>query len=208
MGQFIAARQVERLHTVVGSDVTTGTSVIIEENFARFLKLFEAHLHAGHEFLLGSRPCAADFALFGQLHPMITLDPETSRRVFEISRSVWFWYNSIKDMSGFSIKDEGGGWFELDALPDTLLDILVEAGRMYAPFMLANAAAVSSDDDELDCMLDGETVRWQQNSFKYQAKCLGWLQQHYASLSAMDRSAVDSVLKSSDLSTMFAGAKL
>jgi hypothetical protein len=79
---------------------------------------------------------------------------------------------------------------------------------MYAPFMLANAAAVSSGDDELDCMLDGETVRWQQNSFKYQAKCLGWLQQHYASLSAMDRSAVDSVLKSSDLSTMFAGAKL
>ena len=49
---------------------------------------------------------------------MITLDPETSRRVFEISRSVWFWYNSIKDMSGFSIRDEGGGWVAPDALPD------------------------------------------------------------------------------------------
>ena len=77
-----------------------------------------------------------------------------------------------------ALQGEGGGWFELDALPDTLLEILVECGRMYAPFMLANAAAVSSGDDELDCMLDGETVRWQQNSFKYQAKCLGWLQQH------------------------------
>ena len=34
---------------------------------------------------------------------MITLDPETSRRVFEISRSVWFWYNSIKDMSNHDV---------------------------------------------------------------------------------------------------------
>ena len=60
---------------------------------------------------------------------MITLDPETSRRVFEISRSVWFWYNSIKDMSGFSIRDEGGGWFAPDALPENLLAILHECGR-------------------------------------------------------------------------------
>ena len=186
--------------------VATGTSAIIEENFARFLQLFEAHLHAGHEFLLGTRPCAADFALFGQLHPMITLDPETSRRVFEISRSVWFWYNSIKDMSGFSIRDEGGGWFAPDALPETLLAILHECGRLYAPFMLGNAAAVAAGEDEVDCMHDGGAVRWRQNSFKYQAKCVGWLREDYASLPAAERGAVDAVLAGGGLAAMFAEA--
>ena len=50
-----------------------------------------------------------------------------------------------------------------------------ECGRLYAPFMLGNAAAVAAGEDEVDCMLDGGAVRWRQNSFKYQAKCVGWL---------------------------------
>ena len=57
LANFVAGRQVGRLHDVVGSDETTAP--IIEENFIRLLHLMEAHLHAGHEFLLGSRPSSS-----------------------------------------------------------------------------------------------------------------------------------------------------
>ena len=43
-------------------------------NTARYLQLMDNHLKAGYRFCLGSRPCGADFAMFGQLHPMISLE--------------------------------------------------------------------------------------------------------------------------------------
>jgi len=170
------------------------TGPVIERSFERVCTLLEAHLHAGHDFLLGSRPSAADFALFGQLHPMIALDVETSRKVFAASRSVFFWYHSLKDLSGFSIQDEADGWFEPAALPPTLIALLGEVGRLYVPFLIANAHAVAAGQKQFECKLDGGGVTWQQASFKYQAKCLGWLREQYAALPRNDREAVDKAL--------------
>ena len=74
---FVRNRQVSRMG-VVGSNSITGP--VIEAGYERVVKLLEAHLEAGYPFLLGSRPSAADFAVLGQLHPMISLDAETSRQ--------------------------------------------------------------------------------------------------------------------------------
>jgi hypothetical protein len=191
-GASFARRQVARLRDVVGSNEVTGP--VIEQSFRRLCSLLEAHFHAGHNFLLGSRPSAADFALFGQLHPMVSLDVETSRRVFAASRSVFFWYHSLKDLSGQSIEDEAAGWVEPSALPPTLKALLAEVGRLYAPFMVANAEAVAASKREFECWLDGGTVKWHQASFKYQAKCLHWLRDGYKALSQNERQVVNTML--------------
>lgn len=190
-GRNFAERQTTRLRAVVGSNEVTAP--VIEESFCRFCKLLEAHIHAGHTFLFGSRPSAADFALFGQLHPMIALDPETSRRVFAASRTVWFWYHSLKDLSGLSLRDGPEGWFDPEHLPPTLVAILVDMGRLYAPFMTANAQAVAAGK-EVQCYLDQGNVPWRQASFKYQAKCVGWLREHWSSLPQEDRRKVEPLL--------------
>lgn len=194
LGATMAQRQVARLHDVVGSNEVTAP--IIERSLERVCGLLEAHLHAGHDFLLGSRPSAADFALFGQLHPMISLDVETSRKVFAASRSVFFWYHSLKDLSGLSLRDESTGWFEPCSLPPTLLALFAEVGRLYAPFMVANARAIAAGQTVVECTLDGGRVPWKQASFKYQAKCLGWLREEYAALSPASRETVDAALAS------------
>lgn len=54
---------------------------MIESCFWRLAGKIEAHLEAGYPFLLGSRPSAADFAVLGQIHPMISMDPETSHMI-------------------------------------------------------------------------------------------------------------------------------
>ena len=55
-------RQVGRLG-IVGSNEVTGPH--IEKSFERLCRLLGDHFEAGHEFLFGTRPSAADFAIYG-----------------------------------------------------------------------------------------------------------------------------------------------
>ena len=84
-GDAIRARQVGRLSVVGSNPVTAAT---IEASFRDFVAALDAHLAAGHPFLLGSRPSAADFAVLGQLHPMIALDRTTSQFIRGLSPRV------------------------------------------------------------------------------------------------------------------------
>jgi len=191
---FAKERQVGRL-AVVGSNAATAT--VIEESFCRILGLLAAHFDSGFQFLLGSRPSVADFALYGQLHPMVHLDVHVSARVFDASPRVWFWVHSMRDLSGLSLQNEDAGWLpQADGapLPPTLRDLLQELGRMYVPFMLANARAVELGQKEVRVALDNGQAIWEQPSFKYQAKCVRWLREAYEQLMDADRKWLDSQL--------------
>ena len=175
---FVQSRQVGR-REIVGSTPTTRK--LIEDGFNTYVALLDAHLAAGHRFLLGSRPSAADFAVFGQLHPMIALDPNTSRGVHDASVRVPAWYNTTADLSGLSLASETEGWLDPEQpLPPTLLALLAEAGRTYAPFMVANAQAVRAGIAEV--VLELDDGRWAQPAFRYQSKCLATLRAGFALL--------------------------
>ena len=135
---------------------------------------------------------------------MIALDPATSQKVLVASRTTWFWYHSMKDLSGRSLADDAAGWLSCDEpLPPTLTAILEEVGRMYAPFMVANAKAVAAGEKQLECNLDGGKVHWSQPSFGYQAKCLKWLREDYGGLGDGDRAWVDGLLVDTGITVMF-----
>ena len=70
-------------------------------------------------------------------------------------------------------------------MPDTLRALLAEVGRVYAPFLLANAAALERGAEQVECAIDGRP--WVQRPFPYQGKCLRWLREGYAALAAGDR---------------------
>ena len=59
------------------------------------------------------------------------------------------------------------GWLQIDDL-GPCVDLLHEAGRTYAPFMLANAAALSSGADEVVCEIDG--LEYRQGPFQVPGK--------------------------------------
>ena len=44
---------------------------------------------------------------------MIALDPQTSQRVLAASRTTWFWYHSMKDLSGRSLANDEAGWLDV-----------------------------------------------------------------------------------------------
>ena len=80
--------------------------------------------------------------------------------------------------------------------------MLAEAGRTYAPFMVANAEALMSGADEVVCQIDGQNYR--QGPFKYQGKCLTWMRDAHAALADADRARVDELLAGTGCEALFA----
>jgi glutathione S-transferase len=194
LGEMFAKRQIDRLW-VVGSNETTGP--LIEASYVRLLALLDARLTESR-FVMGARPGASDFALYGQLTQLVQFDPTPSAIALETAPRVVAWVDFVDDLSG--VEPAENGWIQRDAVPETLRALLAEAGRVYAPLLLANAAALARGADQVECTVDGR--RWVQKPFPYQGKCLEWLRADYAQLPLASRHAVDCVLEGTGLESL------
>jgi glutathione S-transferase len=192
--QFVTERQVGRLY-VVGSNDTTAP--VVDASYRRFLAAMEAHL-VNQKFMLGGRPGAGDFALYGQLTQLVGFDPTPRAIAHEVSMRTVAWVDQLNDQCGLEPRDED--WVSLEDQPDSLRLLLSEIGRVYAPAQLANAAAVAAGEKEWECEIDG--ARWTQQTFPYQAKCLKWTNELYHALDEGDRARVDGVLQGTGVESM------
>ncbi len=193
--KMIAERQIERLW-VVGSNDTTAP--VIEESYVRFLRAFDAHLQQTR-FVLGARPAACDFAIFGQLTQLALFDPSPAAVTLAESARVCAWTDAAEDLSGLEPEDDG--WLPAAAAPDTLRGILAEVGRHHAPFLLANAAALERGAERVETEIAGRP--WVQKPFPYQGKCLRWLRESHARLDASARSTVSDLLAGTGCESLF-----
>lgn len=194
-GDDFAKRQIDRLW-VVGSNETTGP--VIEESYERFVELFEDHLRS-HRFVMGGRPGCSDFALYGQLTQLALFDPTAVATTFEHGARVTAYTDLTEELSGLEPTEEQ--WFTRASLPDTFRALLAEVGRVYAPFLLANAAALESGSQLVECEISGKP--WTQKPFPYQGKCLAWLREDYAKLAPGDRGFVDETLAGTGCERLF-----
>lgn len=195
-GEKFSRRQIERLW-VVGSNETT--AALIEDSYSRLLALLSARLTESR-FVMGARPGTSDFGLYGQLTQLTGFDPTPSVIALAKAPRVTAWVDIVEDLSGLEPTDDG--WMKRDAIPPTVRALLAEAGRVYVPFLLANAAALQSGAERVECDIDGRS--WVQKPFPYQGKCLAWLRRDYGALAAVDRAAVDAVLRGTGCERLFA----
>ena len=108
----------------------------------------------------------------------------------------------VDDLSWLPVDDSANaGWAPVEALPSGTKKLLTEIGRTYAPFMVANAAALQAGAEEMSCRIDDATYR--QAPFGYQGKCLGWLRDEYRALTDRDRDRVDAVLADTGCEILF-----
>ena len=175
----ITERQISRLRYVGSSEITRST---IEQSFERFISLLDKHLQQ-LPFLLGKRPAACDFAVYGQLTCMALFDPTPQQIILQTAPRVYAWTELLEDLSGYETLSDD--WIDIADFPATLTAILEEIGHLYVPYLLANAVAVENKQEQLDMELDGRP--WQQNPFPYQAKCLHKIRDVYAQLSDLEK---------------------
>jgi glutathione S-transferase len=192
--QYYIDRQVGRLY-VVGSNDTTAP--VIDASYRRFLAAMENHL-ANQKFMLGNRPAAGDFGLYGQLTQLVGFDPTPRAITHEVSSRTVAWVDQMSDQSGHEPSEQD--WIALDDQPDSLRGLMEEIGRVYAPAQLANARAVQAGEKTWEAEIDG--AQWTQRTFPYQAKCLQWTDERYRALSEADRASVDALLEGTGVETM------
>jgi len=194
-GTAFAKRQIARL-AVVGSN--EGTAPVIEASFLRLLGLLDARLTQAR-FVLGERPATCDFALFGQLTQLTGFDPTPMALARRTAPRVTAWVDVVEDLSGLEPQD--GDWAPREKLADVLRPLLAEIGRVYVPFLLANAEALAHSAQQMECVIDGRP--WVQRPFPYQGKCLRWLREGRAALDPGDRGAVDTLLAGTGCERLF-----
>ncbi|MEE8558334.1 MAG: glutathione S-transferase N-terminal domain-containing protein [Myxococcota bacterium] len=193
--RFICERQIGRLG-VVGSNETT--KPVIEESYRRLLRLLDARLQET-PFVLGERPAACDFGLFGQLTQLALFDPTPAAVTLREAPRVVAWCQLVEDLSGLEPKESD--WVTRDSVPKTVRGLLGEVGRVYAPFLLANAAALERGHSQVEGEIDGR--KWVQKPFPYQGKCLRWLREAHAALAREDRAALDTLIRGTGCEALF-----
>ncbi len=191
----IRERQISRLR-YVGSNSTTRES--IEQSFKRFIELLDNHL-TDMPFILGKRPSSCDFAVFGQLSCLALFDPTPQQIILQSWPRVHAWTEVLEDLSGYELLE--GDWSGLWPLPKSVVGILEEVGRLYAPYLIANAEAVANNEELLKLTLDGRA--WEQVPFRYQVKCLQWIREEYSNLSQTESVEVQGVLQETGLDQLF-----
>ena len=195
ISEFFRERQISRLKYVGSNEVTKST---IEDSFKRFIHLLDKHL-TGRPFLMGERPGASDFAVYGQLTCLALFDPTPQAIILAQCPRVYAWVEIVEELSGYLVSEDD--WLDIDNPPDTLKNILFEVGRIYAPYLIGNARAVINKAEKLEIELDGKP--WQQNPFVYQVKCLRWLREAYAELTYENRMRVNHVLDGTGVLQLF-----
>lgn len=194
MAQAFAKRQIDRLYVVGSNDVT---APIIEASYQRLVGIFDRIVQR-QGFVLGTRPSSADFAVYAQLSQLGIVDPTPARLMAANAPRLRAWLDRVEDLSGLM----PDGWLDHAALADHLGELLTEIGRVYAPFLLANAQAVVAGQPDFETTIDGR--RWAQPVFPYQAKCLHTLREARAALPDSVRQALDALLAGTGCETLFA----
>jgi glutathione S-transferase len=192
-GDAFAQRQISRL-PLVGS--SHETAPIIESSYQRVVAIMDGIIER-QGFVLGSRPSAADFAIYGQLTQLGLIDPTPAHLLEQQSPRLRAWLDLMEDLSGH----ENAQWLDRAQLSHHVLDLLQEIGRVYAPFLVANAQAAHQGLTSFEVRLDGKT--WSQAVFPYQVKCLETLRQARAALSRTDCHDLDELLTGTGCEAMF-----
>ena len=193
MSHVFAQRQISRL-PVVGS--SKRTAPVIESSFQRLVGIMDRIIER-QGFVLGSRPASADFAIYGQLTQLGMVDPTPARLLERNSPRLRAWLDRMEDLSGHTADQ----WLPNTSIPEHLGELLNEIGRVYAPFLVANAQAIHRGLTEFETTLDGQ--RWTQAVFPYQLKCLEALRSARDIMPENHRTDLDAVLKATGCEMLF-----
>lgn len=117
--------------------VTPETIPGIEETYLEFLDLFDEHLKY-HAFVLGDRPCLADFALMGPLYAHLYRDPVPGSMMKQRAPRVAEWVDRCNRQTS-NVRVQGGALLPGDGIPDTLWPILALWHREHAPILVSTA---------------------------------------------------------------------
>lgn len=122
--------------------ITNKTQPAIEAWLKALLAQLDLHF-SEHPFLLGSKPCRGDFALFGPLYAHVRRDPGSSHFIIQHS-NVDAWIDRMKH----PIEGEEGAYLSNDQIPESLFPILRRIFKEQFPALRQTVQSVGEWCDE------------------------------------------------------------
>ena len=193
LSEAFSKRQISRLPLVGSNNVTAS---IIESSFIRLIGILDRVIER-QGFVLGSHPSSADFAIYGQLTQLGIIDPTSAQLLVTHSPRLRAWLDRVEDLSGHLPSK----WIDHKSITPHLGELLSEIGRVYVPFLIANAQALSEGKDDFEIEI-GQS-QWAQPVFPYQVKCLEILQQSRLEMTHDNRAILDMTLTGTGCEWMF-----
>jgi len=182
---FIRARQ-RRLY-LREDGVARTTAPAIEQLYRDALAALEEAL-AAQPFLLGARPCEADFGFFGSMFRHFASDPTPSRLMRERAPRTLAWVARLWALGPDDFADAP----LLDDVPAAARALIALSARTHLPYLDANAAAWSGGLRRVRFTDHG--AAFETPVSPYRAWCLDVLRQEFAELSPEDRARVAALL--------------
>ena len=155
--------------------VTKETAPAIEALYLDSLRALDA-VFARRPFLLGERPCEADFGLFGPFFRHFFCDPTPGALMRENAPHVAHWVTRLWKTRPADLVDRA----PIGTVPDDLDFFFELVDRDYLPYLEANANAVARG--ERDVRFEAAGVRWEIPAAPYRAECLNGLKRRFAGL--------------------------
>ena len=112
--------------------VTENNRQAIETSYEMFLDDLNAHFEK-YDYLLGSKPCIADFGFIAPLYAHLYRDPAPGKLMRERAPAVAAWVERMNDDNPALTK---GQLLEDDHIPKTLLPILLRMAQEQLPVLL------------------------------------------------------------------------
>ena len=109
------------------------TIPLIEESYAEFLRLYDAHL-SGSFFFLGDRPTIGDYGLFNPLYAHLARDPKPAFLMKTTAPLVWNWVermNRPEATEEHTLIEPREGLYSGEELPETLVALMRYVGEEY-----------------------------------------------------------------------------
>ncbi|HWU68000.1 MAG TPA: glutathione S-transferase [Stenotrophobium sp.] len=181
-------RQRQKLIYTAGDGVTPATRAHVESIYLDTLDRLQA-IFTRQRFLLGDKPCLADFGFFASMFRHYSQDPTPSRIMQERAPAVFEWVARLWNSHGAR-----GEWAPAGTLPPGWTPLLRDVGAAYLPYLHANAIAWREGRKTFDFSVQGVTYR-KLPVVQYRVWCRERLQAHWQCVPDDARAAVECVLR-------------
>ncbi|MBV1933261.1 MAG: glutathione S-transferase [Parvibaculaceae bacterium] len=183
--QFMLRRQ--RRVYLGGDGITATTKEQVEALYLESLDMLETIFNK-RPYLMGDRPCQADFGLFGPFFRHYSADPTPLAIMRERAPKTYEWVGRLWALR----PDALDGAAPITEIPADLAPLLLMASRDYLPYLQANALAFETKARMVNYQTQG--VDWSVPLAPYRVYCLNQLRQNYQALAADDQTAIEALL--------------
>ncbi len=175
---------------VAGDGVRATTRSHVEAIYTRTLARLEVIL-AQQPYLLGGRPCLADFGFFASMFRHFSLDPTPARLMRDRAPAVYAWVARLWNARCDTV---AGDWAPPGTLPVGWEALLRDCGEAYLPYLHANAVAWRDRRRRFDCDVQGAPYR-ALPTVRYRVWCRERLQDHVEAAPATAQAALRAQLE-------------